>query len=77
MSKRPKRPADINLLARQIVEEATEQKLPPSARSLRKKSAAAVELGSLGGKARAARLSATQRSEIARKAAETRWKASS
>jgi hypothetical protein len=73
VSKQPKRPADVNLLARQIVEEATGQKFLPSARPLPKKNAAAVELGSLGGKARAVRLSATQRSEIARKAARTRW----
>jgi hypothetical protein len=73
MSKRPKRPTDINLLARQIVEEATGQKLPSSAQPLPKKNAAAVELGSLGGKARAVRLSATQRSEIASKAAHRRW----
>ena len=43
-----------------------------------KKNAAAVELGRLGGlkggKARAAKLSARRRSEIARKAARARWK---
>jgi hypothetical protein len=35
---------------------------------------AAAELGSKGGKARAASLSKKQRAEIARKAAEKRWK---
>jgi hypothetical protein len=35
---------------------------------------AAAELGSRGGKARAASLTKKQRSEIARKAAEKRWK---
>ena len=38
------------------------------------KSAAAVELGRLGGKARAKGMSAKRRKEIARRAAEARWK---
>jgi hypothetical protein len=38
------------------------------------KNAAAVALGRMGGKARAAGLSAKKRKAIARKAAETRWK---
>ena len=38
-----------------------------------KKSAAAMELGSRGGKARASRLTPEQRKEIARKAAIKRW----
>ena len=38
-----------------------------------KKSAAAVELGSRGGKARASRLTPEQRKEIARRAAIKRW----
>ncbi len=38
------------------------------------KNKAAVELGRKGGKARAEKLSRMRRSEIARKAAETRWK---
>jgi hypothetical protein len=46
--------------------EETEE-LPDSTKS------AAAELGSRGGKARAASLSKTQRSAIARKAAKTRW----
>lgn len=37
------------------------------------KSAAAVELGSKGGKARAAKLSKTELSEIGRKGAAKRW----
>ncbi|MGA3309265.1 MAG: RNA-binding protein [Xanthobacteraceae bacterium] len=37
------------------------------------KNPAAVALGRLGGKARAAGLSARKRKEIARKAAKTRW----
>jgi hypothetical protein len=38
------------------------------------KNAAAVALGRMGGKARAAGLSARRRKEIARKAAKSRWK---
>jgi hypothetical protein len=38
------------------------------------KNAAAVALGRMGGKARAAGMTAKKRSEIARKAASTRWK---
>jgi hypothetical protein len=37
---------------------------------------AAAELGSRGGKARAAQMTAERRSEIAKKAARSRWKAS-
>jgi hypothetical protein len=38
------------------------------------KNAAAVALGRMGGKARAAGMTAKKRSEIAKKAAATRWK---
>lgn len=38
------------------------------------KNAAAVALGRMGGKARAERMSAKRRSEIAKKAAAKRWK---
>jgi len=38
------------------------------------KNAAAVALGRMGGKARAAGMSAKKRKEIAKKAAQTRWK---
>lgn len=67
---------DMNQLAKRILDEATgdEPKTePPPA-----KSAAAVELGKLGGKkggaARAAALTSEQRSAIAKKAAAARWK---
>lgn len=70
-----KRPRDVNALARQIVDEATGEHTPEFAE--RVKDAAAVELGRKGGlkggKARAAKLSAERRSEIAKKAAATRW----
>jgi hypothetical protein len=72
------RPRDVNQLAKLIVDISTgttEDKAPPS-----NKNPAAVELGRLGGlkggKARAKKLSARKRSDIARKAARKRWKAS-
>jgi hypothetical protein len=80
MPKRSSKPRDTNALARRIVDEATGQRPeePPGADRDAGKDAAAVELGRRGGlkggKARAEKLSAKQRSEIARKAAATRWK---
>lgn len=73
-SSKPKRPADVNRLAASIVDAATEGE-PEDTRN-----PAAVELGRRGGlkggKARAAKLTPEQRSEIARKAAAARWKES-
>ncbi len=76
-SKKPKKPADINKLAKFIVDEAiTEELLQKAVED--GKNPAAVMLGRLGGlkggKARSAKLSAEQRSEIAKKAAQARWK---
>ncbi|MDR2209591.1 MAG: hypothetical protein LBE22_11685 [Azoarcus sp.] len=66
---------DLNQLAKRIVDEAmgdAPKTKPPS-----EKNQAAVELGRLGGikggAARAKKLSAEERSEIARKAAKARW----
>ena len=74
-----KRPRDLNELAKQITDEATGE-VPP-ADPEPEKNPAAVELGRRGGlkggKARARKLSKAQRSEIARKAAQARWKADS
>jgi len=77
---RKKRPRDINLLARQIVEEAIgepladKQKESQPQEPIKEKNPAAVALGRLGGlkggKARASKLTPDQRKEIARKAAE-------
>ena len=68
---------DPNVLAFQILQAATGQDKPEPASKPRKKNAAAVALGRLGGlkggKARAANLSAKRRSQIAKKAAKTRW----
>lgn len=68
-------PEDFAETAFRVFEQAIGEK---SEEPEQEKNPAAVELGRMGGlkggKARAAKLSAEQRSEIARKAAETRWK---
>jgi hypothetical protein len=80
MPKRSSKPRDLNAMAARIVEQATDEKDEPTpeAKPEREKDPAAVELGRRGGlkggAARAKKLSAEQRSEIARKAAATRWK---
>ena len=71
------RPRDTNQLAHQIVQEATGQApAPVEAPDTRNPAAVALaRLGaSKGGHARAAALSARQRSDIARKAVRARWK---
>jgi len=73
-SSKPKRPRDLNELAAAIVKAATEGE-PAEKEDTR--DPAAVELGRKGGlkggKARAAKLTPEQRSEIAKKAAAARW----
>jgi hypothetical protein len=75
MATRPKK-LDLNQLAKRIVDEATGDK--PIMLKPPEKKKAAQELGRLGGKkggaARAAKLTPEQRSEIAKKAAASRWK---
>jgi hypothetical protein len=70
-----KKPRDLNRLASAIVQEATGE-APEEAPS--DKNPAAVELGRLGGlkggPARAKKLTKARRSEIAKKAAEARWR---
>jgi hypothetical protein len=79
-AKKKKRPVDVNLLAASIVKDATEPEEPekPTKRPEPEKNPAAVALGRLGGlkggKARAEKLSPERRKEIAKKAAESRWK---
>jgi hypothetical protein len=72
---KPKRPRDTNQLAKFIVDLATGETSPPKTDD--GKDPAAVSLGRRGGlkggKARAASMTAKQRSEIARKAAAKRW----
>lgn len=66
-----KRPADVITNAAKVMRIATgeeEEELPDSTKS------AAQELGSRGGKARAANMTPERRAEIAKKAAEKRWK---
>ncbi len=72
---RRRRPADLNSLAASIVGDATdEDKAEPEDDGKDPAAVALVRRGGLkGGKARAAKLTAEQRSEIARKAAATRW----
>ncbi len=68
------RKEDINVTAFDIVKAATEK---PTDKPIKDKNPAAVALGRLGGlkggKARAKKLSARKRKEIARKAAKIRW----
>jgi len=73
--KAPKRPRDANQLAKRIVELAVDGRKEIS--DNQEKDEAAVLLGRRGGlkggKARAAKLTPEQRSEIAKKAAAARW----
>jgi len=66
---------DLNQLAKRIVDEATGEALPVEPKP--EKNKAAQELGRLGGlkggAARAQKLTAEERSEIAKKAANARW----
>jgi hypothetical protein len=71
----PKRPRDPNQLAKSIIDIATGQKpdRDPTPEE-QGKDPAAVAMGKKGGKARAGSLTATQRREIALRAASSRWK---
>jgi hypothetical protein len=70
-----KKPRDLNALARAIVDQATGE--APAQPEEPEKDPAAVALGRKGGlkggPARAAKLSARKRREIAKKAAAARW----
>lgn len=74
-SSKQKNIRDINVLASQIVEQATGEPSPKPEDAA--KNPAAVALGRLGGlkggKARANKLTPEQRKEIAKKAAKARW----
>jgi hypothetical protein len=73
MAEKRKKPRDLNKLAKAITDEATGNASDPDAG----KDPAAVALGRKGGlkggKARAQKLTALERREIARKAAAARW----
>jgi hypothetical protein len=72
---RKKRPADLNKLAASIVNDATDPQPQPTLDEVRAAARALGRRGGLkGGKARAAKLTAEERSEIAKRAAESRWK---
>lgn len=74
-------PKDVNVNAFEILQALTSQPAEEPAKKKKpadtEKNPAAVALGRLGGlkggKARAAKLSAKKRSEIAKKAAQSRW----
>ena len=75
-----KRQKDTQELARHVLDTVVpdaEPAVPPPEEAKPKKNPAAVALGRLGGlkggKARAAKLSAEKRAEIAKKAATARW----
>jgi hypothetical protein len=73
-----KRPTDPNQLGKFIVDQATGQATEPSA-AMRREIARYLGArgGQKGGPARAAALSPTRRAEIAKRAAQARWKKSS
>jgi len=77
MPKRSSKPRDLNQLAARLVHDATSDEVEEEKDPYGGKNPSAVELGRLGGKkggkARAAKLSPEQRSEIARAAANKRW----
>ena len=73
-----KKPRDLNLMAKSIIDEATnETQSSEDQTQYQGKNPAAVELGRLGGlkggRARAEKLSAKRRKDIAIKAARSRW----
>jgi len=74
-----KRQKDTQQLARSVLDAVVPDAKPaPAAKPKPAKNPAAVALGKLGGakggKARAAKLSAAERKEIAKRAAEKRWR---
>jgi hypothetical protein len=77
MTKPPKRPRDTNQLAKFIVDLATGEQAEPKTDDGKDPAAVAMgrKGGLKGGKARAHSLSSKQRSAIAKKAAQERWKA--
>jgi hypothetical protein len=70
MAKRSKKPADLNRLAAAIVGDATDE-TPQEPESQQVRAGRAG--GRKGGKVRAARMTAEERSSAAQKAAKARW----
>lgn len=81
MIRSSKLPKDANQRAAEIVRLSTEESAPESKSEQNPVSAYLSQIGRKGGlkggKARAAKLSAAKRKEIARKAASARWKTQS
>ena len=77
MPKPIKRTRDENALAKSVVDSILDE-LEQEPKPVKEKDPLAAELGRRGGlkggKARAEKLSATKRKEIAKKAAQSRWK---
>jgi len=75
MARKKKRDHDFSVTAFRVVQEATEQIEPQPEKPEKQFDAKALGRlgGQKGGKARAAKLTAKQRSAIARKAAQARW----
>ncbi len=71
---KPKRPRDLNLRAKQVMEQSVGEYAPPPEPP---KNPQAVERGRLGGlkggRARAEKMSPERRNEIARQAVKARW----
>ena len=70
--RRPKRPRDVNQLAKAVVDVATGDASDEEAATVVR----ARKAGNVGGVARARALTPAQRAEIARAAASARWKKS-
>lgn len=65
---------DLNQLAKRIVDEATGEIQPEEVDEKKKAAIESGRLGGLkGGKSRAEKLTPEERSEIAKRAADTRW----
>jgi hypothetical protein len=72
MDKKPKRPRDINQLAKMMIDIASGETVAPQKVHGNKKDVG----GKKGGIARSLKLTDVQRTEIARVAAQARWKKS-
>ena len=73
-SKKKKRPADLNLLAASIIEDATNDQPAVDTNGKNPNAVALGRLGGLkGGKVRAKKLTPEERIAIAKKAAKARW----
>ena len=78
LSKKPKRPTDVNLLANQLIRESTGDQEPEPEKITRSEiSRIMAAMGRKGGKksakARMEKISPHERSRIALKAAQARW----